>query len=373
VSRFFDKHEFQHLIFLVADHFEPAWKDAGVPVNLSTQRRRLDAWIEQAEFVGNRIRDNHGRPFAHTYFFPGDEYFPELVDRLAAHQADGFGEVEIHLHHGVEKPDTSENLRKVLIEFRDTLVERHRCLSRFDGSGPAKYAFLHGNLALANSAGGRLCGVDDEMQILSETGCYADFTLPAAPNQSQVPRVNAIYECGRPLNTRAPHRSGRGLRIGSKPRLPIIFTGPLVFNWRRRVHGMPVPRLDDGVLAANYLPDLNRFYDWVGAGIGVAGRPDWIFVKLFCHGFFTGDQPAMIGEVAARFWETILEMSAKTRAFEVHFATAREAINMVYAATEGCSGNPADYRDHRLIPVMRNDVSRHDQIERDSIFSQMPG
>ena len=38
------------------------------------------------------------------------------------------------------------------------------------------YAFVHGNFALANSAGGRYCGVDEEMQILAETGCYADMT-----------------------------------------------------------------------------------------------------------------------------------------------------------------------------------------------------
>ena len=53
-------------------------------------------------------------------------------------QAEGLGEVEIHLHHGVEKPDTAENLRKVLIEFRDCLAEEHKCLSRFDGERQAE-------------------------------------------------------------------------------------------------------------------------------------------------------------------------------------------------------------------------------------------
>jgi hypothetical protein len=31
---------------------------------------------------------------------------------MAAMQAEGLGDVEIHLHHGVEKPDTAENLAK---------------------------------------------------------------------------------------------------------------------------------------------------------------------------------------------------------------------------------------------------------------------
>ena len=115
------------------------------------------------------------------------------------------------------------------------------------------YGFVHGNLALGNSAGGRFCGVDEEMQILADTGCYADFTLPSAPDQSQVPRINDIYQCGGPLDKARPHRSGPSVRVGVRPQLPLIFTGPLVFNWSRRVKGLPVPRLDDG-FARRQLP-----------------------------------------------------------------------------------------------------------------------
>jgi hypothetical protein len=74
-------------------------------------------------------------------------------------QAEGLGETEIHLHHGVEKPDTAENLRKTLIDFRDRLAEEHHCLSRMDGAGDPMYAFVHGNNALGNSASGKFCGV----------------------------------------------------------------------------------------------------------------------------------------------------------------------------------------------------------------------
>src|SRR4029450_7195951 len=109
------------------------------------------------------------------------------------------GEVEVHLHHGVERPDTPDSLRRSLTEFRDILAQRHNCPSRLNGSGFPMYAFVHGNLALANSAGGQFCGVDSEMQILADTGCYADFTLPSAPGRTQVPRINAVSQCGYPL------------------------------------------------------------------------------------------------------------------------------------------------------------------------------
>ena len=215
------------------------------------------------------------------------------------------------------------------------------------------YAFVHGNLALGNSAGGKYCGVDSEMQILAETGCYADFTLPSAPDRSQVPRLNAIYECGHPLSEQRPHRSGPNLRVGHKPVLPLLFTGPLVFDWRRRVHGLPVPRLDGGVLAANYPADLDRLHRWANAAISVRGRPTWIFVKLFCHGFFDADQDAVIGEMGRRFWGEAMEYAERTGEFKIHFASAREVFNIAMAAVDGLQGEPGLYRDYKLKLIMK--------------------
>ena len=73
---------------------------------------------------------------------------------MANMQEEGFGEVEIHLHHGVELPDSAANLRRTLIEFREILAQEHRCLSRESDDDVPRYAFVHGNWALANSAGG---------------------------------------------------------------------------------------------------------------------------------------------------------------------------------------------------------------------------
>ena len=337
----------QHLIFIVANHFEPAWAETGT-LDLSTQRRRLDEWCEKARRIGEAARDFDGTPFRHTNFYPAEQYHPDLLNTLAGLQRDGFGEVEVHLHHGVGQPDTSENLRKVLIEFRDILASDHGCLAYENNSDVARYAFVHGNLALANSAGGRNCGVDNEMQILAETGCYADFTLPSAPEQSQVPRLNAIYQCAHPLEEKVPHRSGPNVRVGESPSLPVIFTGPLVFNWQRRLYGLPVPRIDSSVLAANYPPNFERLETWRNASIGVAGRPEWVFIKLSCHGFIPADQDITIGDPMLRFLQELLEYAHKSGQFKVHFACAREAFNMVLAATDGQKGEPSQYRDYRL-------------------------
>ncbi len=345
--------EKKHVIFTVANHFEPAWSTNGF-LDHKTQVRRLNDYRKTFREQAGTVLDADGTPFRHTNFYPAEQYDRELLEIMADMQEEGLGEVEVHLHHEGDDPDTPENFERTVVTFRDILAERHSCLSRMDGHGKPMYAFVHGNLALANSCGGRFCGVDNEMQILQDTGCYADMTLPSAPDQSQVRVINQIYECGNPLDEAVPHRSGtRVAANGKAPLLPLIFTGPLVLNWTRRIAGLPLPRIDDSALAANQPLDMARFNRWRSANITVDGRPDWIFIKLYCHGFFDYDQSACIGEEAKRFFSEIVELSNRSGNFKVHFASAREAFNMVSAAIEGNDGDPNDFRDHRLKSIMK--------------------
>jgi len=355
----------KHIVFTVADHFEPSWSENGF-LDIEAQRRRLNDYHKLARKTGEAIKDADGTKFRHTNFFPAEQYDRRLLEQMAAMQAEGLGEVEIHLHHGVEKPDTAENLRKTLIEFRDCLAEEHKCLSRLDGRGAPMYAFVHGNLALANSCGGKYCGVDSEMQILQDTGCYADMTLPSVPGETQVPVFNQIYECALPLAEKAPHRAGVRVRVsGNQPKLPLIFTGPLVLNWTRRIKGVPVPRFDDGGLVANQPMDLARLNRWLSANVTVENRPEWIFVKLYCHGFFDRDQPFCIGDEAAQFFGEVIEAGEKSGDHRVYFASAREAFNMVAAAIDGKTGSPGEFRDYRLKSIMsRPEKNAENKIEK---------
>lgn len=342
----------KHVVVTIADHFEPSWSASG-HADIKTQIERLQAYHKMARKTGDAVRDIDGTKFRHTNFFPAEQYHPDLLDIMAEMQAEGLGEVEVHLHHGVEQPDTAENLRAALVEFRDMLAERHKCLSRMDGEGQPMYAFVHGNLALANSCGGQYCGVDNEMAILTETGCYADLTLPSAPDRTQVAMINQIYEYGGDPNQAVPHRTGKRVRVnGIEPVLPLIFTGPLVFNWTRRIKGVPVPRIEDGALVANQPADIARLKRWMSANVTVAGRPDVIFVKLYCHGFFDYDQSACIGDGARRFFSEIIEYGAGNGNFDVHFASAREAFNIASAIIDGERGVPGRYRDYRLKSIM---------------------
>jgi len=350
----------RHVVLIVGNHFEPGYNEEpnefggfGIDLDPDQQLRRLDDWMEKARAIGESVRDHDGTSFRHTNFYPIEQYDRRLLNELAEMQGAGLGEVEIHLHHGVKEPDTAENLREVLVRYRDIFAQEHKCLSVGPDDPTPRYAFIHGNLALANSAGGRFCGVDSEMQILADTGCYADLTMPSAPDRTQVSRINAMYTCGHALTEQSAHRSGPNIKVGHEVKVPLIFDGPLVFDWSRRKRGLPFPKIDTGALTVKYPLNVDRFHRWRSARIGVLGRPEWVFIKLYCHGFFDYDQPATIGENMRVFLQDVLEFGERTGEFKLHFASAREAFNMTVAAAEGRSGNPNDYRDYRLREIMK--------------------
>jgi hypothetical protein len=339
-----------HLIFAMADHFEPAIDptDGQKRVSRAEQEQRLDWWTHEYPEAVDRWRDAEGFPFVHSYFFPAEQYDEGLLETLAGHCHAGWGETEIHLHHGIPDPDEPENTRRLLIEFRDRLAYRHGCLALEEGSDLPHYCFVHGNFALANSAAGRYCGVDSEMKILAETGCYADLTLPTAPRHpAQTAKMNALYECALPLERRAPQRRGVDLRSGHLPRsLPLIIQGPLLIPVARSF-AMRRPVIENGAITARNPMTLERLAYWKQARIHVHGRPDWLFIKLHCHGMDPTQKDVVIGSAFRRFLEDLVG-GAKSRRETLHFVTAREMANIALAACDGKEGNPGDYRDYRF-------------------------
>jgi hypothetical protein len=338
-----------HLMIALADHFEPAIVpgDGYARAPYAEQNRRVEMWCDQYPELVNQWRDDDGHPFKHTYFYPAEQYDRGLIGQMAEHCHAGWGEIEVHLHHGMDAPDTAENTRRTLVDFRELLARKHDVLSYLDGSGSPLYAFVHGNFALANSSRGFACGVDSEMQVLAETGCYADMTLPTGYfHPAQIGKINSLYECGLPLHERAPHRRGRDLRRGRPPGiLPIIVQGPLTLDFhssRSRRFG-----IENGALTRANPPSLSRLRLWKSAAVRVTGRPDWLFIKLHCHGMDPTQHNAVLGDDMRRFLRELVE-DVRERDEILHFVSAREMVNIIFAACAGREGNPGNYRDYRL-------------------------
>jgi hypothetical protein len=332
-----------HVLLCIADHYEP--KLGGAPPDVA--RRRVARWSEDYPRLCARFRDSDGRPPRYSFFYPEEEYEAEYLDALADLCRAGLGEVEVHLHHD---NDTTDGLRRKLEGFKKTLVERHGLLCRDRQTGEVAYGFIHGNWALDNSRpDGRMCGVNNELDVLRETGCYADFTLPSAPNPTQTRKINSIYYAqGRPGRCKS-HDTGVDVGHGPVPdRALLMIQGPLLLNWGKRKWGL-LPRLENGCLQGNQAPSLARLRLWMKSRVQVSTRPDWFFVKLYTHGANEANMPVLLGEPMARFHEDLARQAATDPQFHFHYVTAREMYNLVQAAEAGWAGSVADALDYRLM------------------------
>lgn len=333
-----------HFIISIANHFEPQVSALGLKCAVEA----IEEWCKDLETIP--MRDSDGCPFKHTYYFPAEQYASALLAPLEAHCRKGFGEVEIHLHHGVDKPDNAHNLRRNLEEFRDKL-RSHGFLSydKNDHSMRPRYCFVHGNWALANSARGKFCGVDNEMEILAETGCYMDCTFPSAPNIAQLNKINSIYECGLPLSQPIPHRGGKNLMVGDRePIFPFLLQGPLLINWRCIKKAKYFPTIENGAIHDGRPPNIERFKLWASAHIHVKGRPNWIFIKLHTHSLQEDHANTTRGTVMNEFLYDLDKLFNDGIRYRLHFTTSRETANIILAAVDGKVGNPGEYRDYRF-------------------------
>jgi hypothetical protein len=334
-------------IFLcIVDHFEPRHADA----EQSVTRERLMDWIERYPEIAARHRDADGCPPAHTFCYPWDEYDEWEFIRLSELCAGGWGEIELQLHH---QDDTSDSLRAKLRDAVST-YRGFGALTNWPDGRPA-FGFVHGNWALDNSRienGVNFCGVNDELTVLQEAGCYADFTFPAWQCDAQPPRTNDIYYAvDDPLQPRSADRGETATagRPGTEGLL--IVQGPLVPFIRRTKRG---PRLgvDDGDLAGS----IYRRYEplrldlWVRAGIHVSGSPDRVFIKLHCHGAADANREVLLGtDLDALFTDAEARYNDGAR-HRLHYVTAREMFNVIKATEANAAGEIPEMRDYVLAP-----------------------
>jgi len=271
----------RHLIFCVADHFEP-FRGNATP---EEARRHVARWVDGYPSAVDGFVDADGCGPRHTFFYPAEEYQVDCLDDLGGLCRAGHGEVEVHLHH---RNDTPDRLSRTLCDYRDCLSGRHGLLGR-DSAGRPRYAFIHGNWALCNSRpDGDWCGVNEELGVLRRTGCYADFTFPSAPSPTQPRMVNSIYyardRSGRPRghDRGLPVAAGRDADDERDERLKdalMLVQGPLAPNWRRRKWGV-LPRLENGSITEANPPTSIRVDLWVRQNVHVRGRSSWTFAKV---------------------------------------------------------------------------------------------
>ena len=321
----------RHVFLCIGDHWEPKWNRPSRQVEID----RVGRWRDEYPRLAAQFADSRGRPPQHTFFYPEEEYEPEHLDAVAAICRQGFGDVEVHLHHD---QDTAEGVREKLTRFTGQLHQRHGLLHR-DAAGRLQYAFIHGNWALDNSRpDGRWCGVNNELSILIETGCYADMTMPSAPAACQTSTINSIYYATDDPQRPKSHDRGTAVRVGGRQPAEslLMIQGPLALDWSSRKWGV-LPRIENGDLTGRRPPTLARLALWLQAGVQVAGRPDWSFVKLHTHGTQDANAAMLLGEPMRQFHAALRDWAARDDGFRYYYVTAWEMAALARAAESGAT------------------------------------
>jgi hypothetical protein len=254
----------------VADHWEPLWRNA----DEHTAAKRAAMWRSGWPRIADGLRDSAGKPPAYSFFYPEEEYRREFLSGLAEMVHAGIAEVEIHIHHDGEG---RESFIRRLESFRDRLFGDHGLLR--EHSGHIVFGFIHGNWALDNSRpDGRWCGLNDEISILRDLGCYADFTMPSGNHPTQSRMLNTIYWCKDDPERPKSYDKGTRAQVGGglHPDL-LMVPGPLGLRWRQRL----LPRMETGELACYDVPNRYRCRRWLDLAPQLG---EDVFIKLHTHG-----------------------------------------------------------------------------------------
>jgi hypothetical protein len=332
------------LFLCIVDHFEPHLGRVADAV----AHARLEEWLTQYPRIAGSHRDADGRTPAHSFFYPWDEFDPWEMERLAGLCAEGWGEIELHLHHA---DDTDAGLRA---KIREALraYRGSGALSSWSDGRPA-FAFIHGNWALDNSRcenGRNFCGVNNELTVLMEEGCYADFTFPAWPNQAQPRLTNTIYYAVDDPARPKSHDRGTPARAGGVgPPGLLLVQGPLGPRLRRTARGLR-PQMEDADLAHSRRYSTERLHGWVRTAIHVEGRPDRLFIKLHTHGCDDRNRPALLGKDLEALFRDAEAFYNDGRRYRLHYVTARQMFNVIKATGAGAPGEPEAARDWLLPP-----------------------
>jgi hypothetical protein len=332
------------ILFCICDHFEPFWNGA----DLSVAYKRVKTWVNNFPEISLSHKDFMGNHPRHAFFYPFEEYNKNLVKIIDELCHNGFGEMEIHLHHD---NDTADNLKNNLISFKKILSEEHGLLSYSKSDNDVKYAFIHGNWALDNSRpDGRWCGVNNEISILEETGCYADFTMPSAPSDTQTKTINSIYYAIDDPDKPKSHDTGNRARAGLSGQKGLLcIQGPLSLNYWSRKYGI-LPRIENGSLTEDIQICKNRVNAWLRQHIHVEGRRDIIFVKVYTHGTQEAIMDSFFREGELnRLFSILEEICSDTKKYRLHYVTPRQMYNVVKGLEAEPEADVSNLLDSELI------------------------
>jgi len=322
----------------MVDHYEPGTQNA----SLELEKERMDDCIQKYPKLADRHVDANGNPPTRTWFFPPHYHRRGNLKQLVELCQRGYGEIELHLHHGKIKPDDSKNLEKTIKQC----IKEYKQFGIFGSKGgKTKYGFIHGDWALDNSRHGKFCGVNNEISILKKTGCYADFTFPCS-NSSTPIQINSIfYATDDPDQPKSHNKGVRVKKNGQVDGDLMIIQGPIhPFFFSKNITSLRAPTDE---ICGTPPVTAKRIDCWIKTAIHIKGKSNWIIVKTHTHGATSGD--AVYGSEMDKIFSHLESKYNDGEKYILHYVTARELYNIIKAVENGEDGaDPHQYRDYLI-------------------------
>lgn len=312
----------------ITDHYEPL----GMGASIEDARRRVSQWRDRWPRISDDgPHDASGQQPQYSFFYPQEEYHRDIVEEIAEIVRLGAGDVEVHLHHENEQADS---FRSKVTEFCRRLTDDHGLLRQRNGK--TVFGFIHGNWALDNSLpDGKWCGLNGEIALLRDLGCYADFTMPSIPSPTQGRVVNQIYWCrSNPDNRPKSFDQGIEATVGAGPKGDLLMiTGPVGLRFGERL----MPRVETGEIAGYDLPSPERVRYWFDLA-PVIGED--LFIKLYTHGAPERNLQPLLNGGLSNLFRWVAE-EAERRGMQFYWTTAWQMYQAVEALIHGREPVPA--------------------------------
>jgi hypothetical protein len=328
-----------HIMLYIVDHFEP------------TTMENMKNWTKRWPGIVKGHQDADGVVPQYTWAYFLDGYDKEILSELAKLAKWGYGEIEIQLHHSNDTPETFRQ------KLREGKRRFHEVGAALTVDGKEHFAYVAGNWALDNSIirdGRNWSGVNSELKILREEGCFADVTMPPAMGMAMPKLLNVNYYAKDDPQKNKSYATGKVVQVGGRDYGDLmILQGPLSINirdWRKKFY----PDINTSNIQASDPPDPLRIDEWVRVGIHVKEKPEWVFIKLHTHGAHPPIRELLLSDTMGDMFSYFESHYNDGREHVLHYVTAREAYNIVKAAEAGKSGNPNEYRNFIIQPYQNN-------------------
>jgi hypothetical protein len=308
-----------HIYIALCDYFEPFSGD----VSQEIAEHRVVTWCKEYSRTAKLHHDSSGKFPVHTLFYSEEDYNPQLLDILNRLYKQNLADIEMMLPVTHEPLD---NFKRKVEEFRDVLFHHHGFL-RKGADEKITYGFSHRfKTTYTPTINFSISEICDRIQILIDTGCFADFTYLSKKNRKYLnSQLNSIV---RSKDTKTKDYSAPIFPQNWTIKNLLTIQDPYTLKWNADFLRI-FPFLENGEISAfkKFLPFRANL--WLQNCIGVEADIRHLFIKLHTFGGLDQNIRYLFGESGLHLLWNYMEKLCSYNNFVLHYVSAWEMYRSI--------------------------------------------